>query len=71
VSDPSVDGKILLRWNFRKWDVGVWIRSSWLRIRRIALLDENLLASQETLCSMEMSRLGVNDEVHVAVSTVV
>jgi hypothetical protein len=22
--DPSVDGKIILGWIFRKWDVGVW-----------------------------------------------
>jgi len=22
----------ILRWIFKKWDVGVWIRSSWLRI---------------------------------------
>jgi hypothetical protein len=24
--------RIILRWIFRKWDVGVWTRSSWLRI---------------------------------------
>ena len=24
--------RIILRWNFRKWDVGVWTGSSWLRI---------------------------------------
>ena len=28
---PGVDGRILLR-SFRKWDVGVWTGSSWLRI---------------------------------------
>jgi hypothetical protein len=22
--NPSVDGRIILRWIFRKWDVGVW-----------------------------------------------
>jgi len=22
--DPGVDGRIMLRWIFRKWDVGVW-----------------------------------------------
>ena len=32
LEDPGVDGKILLRWIFRKWDVGVWTGSSWLRI---------------------------------------
>ena len=28
----GVDGKIILRWIFRKWNVGVWTGSSWLRI---------------------------------------
>jgi hypothetical protein len=28
----SVDGRIILRWIFRKWDVGVWTGSSWGRI---------------------------------------
>jgi len=28
----SVDGRIILRWIFRKWDVGTWTGSSWLRI---------------------------------------
>ena len=30
--DPGVDGRIILRWIFRKWDVGVWNGYSWLRI---------------------------------------
>jgi hypothetical protein len=30
--DPGVDGRIILRGIFRKWDVGVWIASIWLRI---------------------------------------
>jgi hypothetical protein len=30
---PKVDGRILLRWIFRRWDVGVWTGCSWLRIR--------------------------------------
>jgi hypothetical protein len=29
---PSVDGRIILRWMFKKLDVGVWTGSSWLRI---------------------------------------
>jgi len=29
----GVDGRIIIiRWIFRKWDVGVWTGSSWLRI---------------------------------------
>ena len=31
LGDPGVDGKIILRWIFSKWDV-VWTGSSWLRI---------------------------------------
>jgi len=30
--DSGADGRIILRWIFRKWDVGVWTGSSWLRI---------------------------------------
>ena len=30
--DPDIDGKIILRWIFMKWDVWVWTGSSWLRI---------------------------------------
>ena len=30
--DPDVDERIILRWSFRKWEVGVWAGSSWLRI---------------------------------------
>jgi len=29
--DQGVDGKIILRCIFRKWDVGAWTRSFWLR----------------------------------------
>ena len=34
LGDPGVDERIILRWIFRKWDVGVWTGSSWLRIVR-------------------------------------
>ena len=34
LEDQGVDGKIILRWNFRKWDVGrgAWTGQIWLRI---------------------------------------
>ena len=32
LGDPGVDGRIILRWFFMKWDVWVWTGSSWLRI---------------------------------------
>jgi len=27
----GLDGRIILKWIFRKWDVGVWTGSIWLR----------------------------------------
>jgi len=32
LEDSGVDGRIILRWIFRKWDVGSWIGPIWLRI---------------------------------------
>jgi len=32
MGDPNLDGRIILRCIFKKWDVGVWTGSSWLRI---------------------------------------
>ena len=32
LAGPGVDGRIILRWIFRKLDVRVWTGSSWLRI---------------------------------------
>jgi hypothetical protein len=32
LGDTGVDGRILLRWIFGKWDVVVWTGSGWLRI---------------------------------------
>jgi hypothetical protein len=29
---PGIDGSIILRNIFRKWDVGAWTGSSWLKI---------------------------------------
>jgi hypothetical protein len=32
LGEQGVDGRIILRWIFRKWDEGVWTGSIWLRI---------------------------------------
>ena len=32
LGNPGVDGRVILRWIFRKWDEEVWTGSSWLRI---------------------------------------
>jgi len=32
LEDPGVDGRIILRWIFRKWDVKSWTGSSCLGI---------------------------------------
>ena len=32
LEDPGVDGRIILRWIFRKWDVRAWNGSIWYRI---------------------------------------
>jgi len=29
---PGADGRIIVRWIFRKWNVGIWTGSSWRRI---------------------------------------
>jgi len=31
LGDPGLGGRIILRWLFRKLNVGVWTGSSWLR----------------------------------------
>jgi hypothetical protein len=32
LENPGIDGRIILRWIFRKWDAEAWTASIWLRI---------------------------------------
>jgi hypothetical protein len=34
LEEPGADGRIILRWIFRKWYVMAWTGSIWLRIGR-------------------------------------
>jgi len=39
LEDPVVDGRIILSCIFRKWNVGAWIASRWLRIVTSAVMN--------------------------------
>jgi hypothetical protein len=36
LGNPGVEGRIILRWIFRKWGLGVWTGVSWLRKGQLA-----------------------------------
>jgi len=45
LEDPGVEGRIILRWIFRKWHVGARTGSSWLRWRALVNVVMNLRVS--------------------------
>jgi len=32
LKDPAVDWRVILKWNFKKWDGESWTRLIWIRI---------------------------------------
>jgi len=50
MEDPGLYGRVILRWVFRKWDVGVWTGLNWLRIGTVTGACE---CSNEPSCSIK------------------
>jgi hypothetical protein len=46
LKDPDVDGRITLRWIFRKLDEGAWTGLIWFRIGTLVKVVMNLLVLQ-------------------------
>jgi len=40
LEDPGVDGRLILRWFFRKWNMGLWTGSSWLMVGQVTEIFE-------------------------------